>query len=317
MYLKHKFIRVNGFHHHLSPLILSGSLIAAGVAFNKAYDLATKIIDQAPDDGMHEDEFFQLIVSQLESEQKTRYISLKLTRRYLTSEKSRSPLFIFLGGLAGKTTIASYITQQLNMNQPISIDNEKYGLTLKPSESSQLYKSTYESAYLYKKISQLLTPRLIGLLDRVLFDYKRYKKWCYLWEGIYITAPIITDLYKKYGQTHFLSVFIIPETADLRRSYILRWQKELGVERLRKRRNIIDKFLRNIEAIRSHIRSGVDPVASFVIESPYLEERLEFFYILLQQKLKDISDKEFPGWVEKIVDNPKNIKKFKQFLKGA
>lgn len=317
MNLKHKFIRVNGFHSHLSPLVLSGSLIAAGVPFNFAYDMAIKIIDNAPDGGLHEDDFFYLIVSQLGTEEKRRYITLKLVRRFLTSPKGKSPLFVFIGGLAGKTTVASFVSQQLNMNQPISIDNEKYGVTLRTSESSKLRKATYESPSLYKKISQLLTPRIVQLLDRVLFDYERYKKWCYIWEGIYITAPMVIDLYKRYPRTHFLSVFILPESSDLRRSYLLRWQTELGFEKLRKRRNIIDKFLRNIEAIRSHIRSGVEPVASFVIESPYLEERLEFFYILLQQKLKDIADREFPGWVEKIVDNPKNIKKFKEFLKDA
>jgi len=309
-----RFIRTNGVKSHISPLLLSGSLIASGVPMSQAYGLAESIISYVPEEGIDKKEVFSLFISQLSGEVRERYVTLGMVREFLISPRSSSPLFIFIGGLAGKTTLANYIVQQLNISQSIAFDNEKYHLA-KPGESEPyLWKATYESASGYIKTVKALYPSLLSMIARNIFDYGRYKKWCYLWEGIYLCSDIVRCLQEKFDKIYYLSIFNLPEFEDIKAQYVIRWQRELGTEKLQKRKNIIDKYLNNVQAIRSRIQDNLNPIASFVIESSVIEERLSIFYALLCQRLKTIADKEMPGWIEKVVKDPKMVAQYRQFL---
>lgn len=86
---------------------------------------------------------------------------------------------------------------------------------------------------------------------------------------------------------------------------------------LQKRKNIIDGYLKNLMVIRGHIEHDIDPIASFVISSPFLEERLKIFYALLHQTLKDIAEHELPGWVTEVERDPRKIREFDAYLLNA
>jgi hypothetical protein len=64
----------------------------------------------------------------------------------------------------------------------------------------------------------------------------------------------------------------LPKFADIKRQYLIRWQNELGIEKLKKRKIIIDRYLKNVKAIRSHIEKNFDPVASFVIAEEWSDK---------------------------------------------
>ena len=310
-----KYIKMNGVRSVASPLLLTGKLIAAGVPIQHAYEYAESVIGNIQNNIITSEEFFILIVRYLPDEYKKRYVTLEIAKDYLMSSKSSSPLFIFLGGMAGKTTLSNFVVEQLSIDQPVAYDREKYHIA-KPGESAPfLWKATYESQKGYLKTVNILYPHFVQMINRCLFDFKRYKKWCYFWEGIYLTGDLVKKLHEENKKINYLSVFILPKFSDIKKQYIIRWQNEMGTEKLRKRRNIIDKYLKNVSAIRSHIASNMDPIASFVIESNVLEERLSTFYGILYQRLKDITDKEIPGWVEKISGKPELIRKYKKFLK--
>ena len=309
-----RFIKSNGILRIISPLLLSGKLIASGIMIQRAYGLAESIIAEVPAEGLTNYELFTLTVKHLPDENKIRYVTLELVKEFLTSPKSKNPLFIFLGGLSGKSTLANLVVQQLGIEQPIAFDNEKYHIA-KPGESKPfLWKATYESAHGYVKTVEAMYPHLLWMMGRNLFDYKRYKKWCYFWEGIYLSSQILRRIHENYPNIYYLSVFNLPKFSDIKRQYLLRWQNELGLEQLKKRKNIIDQYLKNVKAIRSNITKGMEPIASFVIESSVLEERLTIFYAILYQRLKDIADKEISGWVEKVTKRPELIKSYKKFL---
>lgn len=311
-----KYVRVNGIVDYLSPLILSGELVACGANSLQAIVWANAIVDKVPTDGINREDLFVLICGILPPPIRYRYITIEVVRSFLLSDKSHSPLFIFLGGMAGKTLLGTYISQQLGVTQAITIDNEKYRLVdIEKDNQEFLWQATYESPEGYIKTVEVLVPWMLKMVDRNLFDYKRYKKWCYLWEGIYLSPQAIRKLYEKHKDTsYFLSVFVLPKFTDVKRRYLLRWQKELGVVNLKKRKNIIDNYLRNIKVMRGRIEQDIDPIASFVISSPFLEERLRIFYALLHQTFADIARRELTGWVAEIDNNPQSIKKYKEYL---
>lgn len=309
-----KFLIKNGIKTIVSPYILSGKLIASGVRAGEAYDLAELIIDEIPDKGLGNDSFFQLVCRKLPTEIKNRYVTLEMMSDFLKSDKAKSPLFIFIGGLAGKTSLSNVIVDNLGVNQPLAFDNEKFRIADPDKSKSFLWKATYESSEGYIKTVEAMYPYMLSILDRLYFDYKRYKKWCYLLEGIYLSSEIIKKLNNNHKDIYLLSVFVLPRFGEIKKRYVLRWQEELGIEKLKVRKNIIDKYLNNVGAIRMHIKKNLDPVASFVIESPVLEERMSSFYAILYQKLKSIADAEIPGWMEKISRNPSLVKEFKTFL---
>jgi len=310
-----KFVQAGGnLMNEISPLMLSGSLIASGVPFADAYERALAIVNLVPDSGISNEDYIALVINFLSGEEKVRYVVLKLVKLYLLSKKNSSPFFIFIGGMGGKTILGNYIAPHLRISQAIAIDNEKYRIVDPSKDQDYLWKATYESAEGYVKTVEALTPWMMKMLDRNRFDFRRFRKWCYLWEGICLTPKSVKELMSKAKRVHHLSVFILPAFDDIRKRYLIRWQEELGIEQLKKRRNIIDRYLQNIQVIRSHIADHIDPVASFVIGSTLLEERLEAFYALLYQKLKDIADSNIKGWVEKIAEDPKRIKKFTNFL---
>jgi mannosylglucosylglycerate synthase len=309
-----KYVLTRGLKNNLSPLLLSGKLVACGVPVQNAYNLAELIIDQVPEKGVTGDEFFRLILENLHNEIRERYITIELGKEYLVSDKCNSPLFIFIGGMAGKTTLSNFVVQQLGISQPIVFDNEKYRIA-KPGKSKPfLWKATYETKHGYERTTEVMYPYLAAMIERNLFDYKRYKKWCYFWEGIYLSSGIVQRLHGRFPGINYFSVFNLPKLDDIKKQYILRWQNELGAEKLEKKKNVIDRYLENVSAIRSHIAENLDPVASFVIESSVLEERLNIFYTLFYQRIKDITDKEIPGWVERVSQNPGEITEFRKFL---
>lgn len=309
-----KFIRVNGIKSYVSLIKLAGSLIVSGMPHELAYRTAKKIIEKVPNGGMSEDRFFEFVVGSLSGDIRERYVTFRLVKRFLVSKKSRSPLFIFLSGVAGKTLMCNEIVHHLSINQAIAIDNEKYSIIDPAKNQSYLLKATYESPKGYTKTVDALLPRLLYMIERNLFDYGRYKKWCYLWEGIYLSPKSVKELLSRFPMIYYLSLFILPNTKDVKRQYLLRWQNELGVEHLKKRKNIIDRYLKNIEAIRGHLAKDVDPIASFVITDAYLEGKLESFYACFHAKLKDIADKEIPRWVEKVNEQPKLFAQYKTML---
>lgn len=309
-----RYIKTNGIKNIVSPLILSGKLVASGVAIPQSYGLAESIISEISDGAVSNNEFFALVAKHLDGEIRKRYVTIELMKEFFTSPKSKSPLFIFLGGLVGKTLLSSFVVQQLNINQSITLDNEKFRIAKKGVSKSYLWKATYESHEGYVKTIEALYPFIEEMMERCLFDYGRYKKWCYFMEGIYISSEILKKLHEKENGIYYMSVFNLPKFGDIKKQYLLRWQNELGLTKLKKRRNIIDKYLKNVSAIRAHLAKNMDPIASFVIESSILEERLSIFYAILYQKLKEIADKEIPGWVERVTQKPNLIKKYKEFL---
>ena len=315
--MKYKYLKTNGFRDYLSPLIFGGELIVCGVDFGSSYNLASEIISAVSAQGISKEEFTILAIKSIPKKFKKRFITFEVVKKFLLSRKAKSPLFIFLGGMAGKTLMGNFISQHLGVTQAIAIDNEKFRIYDPDNSQAHLWKAVYESPDGYTMTVDALVPWMIKMIDRNLFDHSRYRKWCYFWEGIYLSPLAIKKIYHKFGQTnYFFSVFILPKFKEIKARYILRWQKETGVEELEKRKNYIDLYLKNIKAIRSHISENIDPVASFVIQNIRLEKRLENFYILLHQTLEDIAEKEIPGWVNDIELKPEKFQEFIRFLKS-
>ncbi|NTU47231.1 hypothetical protein HGA88_06400 [Candidatus Roizmanbacteria bacterium] len=303
-----------GINSYLSPFMLSGSLIASGMHVETAYSTAKKIIADVPGDGVSESKLFQIMVEHIPQKNRIRYTTLFLIKRFLMSPKSKSPLFIFLGGLAGKTTLTTYLVQHLGINRVISIDEEKYIVRSRSPELEHLWQPTYESIEGYIQTYQSMIPRMREKLDENYHDYHDHKKWCYFWEGIYLLPSVLDQILSDHPEMYFLSIFSLPEIDEIRNRYMHRWLMEQGLQKLKKTKNIIDSYLENIEAIRSTIKQELPPVASFVIESKSFEEQLEIFYGCLHQKITDIANEKFPGWVERIVQNPKDLTVFQRFL---
>ncbi len=310
-----KYLKNRGLKTIISPLLLQGKLVASGVRFGDAYELAESIISEVPDGGISAEDYFVYVVKRLPEQFRKRFVTIELAKEFLVSQKAKSPLFVFLGGLAGKTSLSNLVVNQLGINQPVAFDNEKYHIADPKKSKSYLWKATYESSSGYIKTVEAIYPYLVEMIERNLFDYKRYKKWCYFWEGIYLSSEIVKKLQKSHSGLYYLSIFILPKFEDVRKQYILRWQEELGVERLKERRNEIDKYLNNVSAIRSHIKQNLDPIASFVIESPLLEERLSAFHAILYQRLSDILDKEAPNWTANVMADPTKLKAFQKWLR--
>lgn len=310
-----KYIRVGGhLRYHLSPLILSSSFIPAGLPIVSAYKLAEKIINQVPVEGLRDDEFFSLIVKSMPQQALLRYVTFELMKKFLVSPKSKNPFFIFLGGLAGKTLATTYMTQQLGINRVISIDEEKYIVRARFPDQQHLWEATYETQEGYMKTVESLLPRMMEKINDNYHDYTSHKKWCYFWEGIYLSPNALQEISKQYPDMNFLSVTLLPDFNEVKRRYMLRWLSELGAENLKKRRNVIDKYLKNVQAIRSNISPKIQPVATFVVKTTILEDTLSIFYAVLYEKLKDLANKEIPDWIEKVTKDPAQIHTFEAFL---
>jgi 2-phosphoglycerate kinase len=310
-----KFINTSsGLRDYLSPLMLCGRFIVAGLTVPAAYRFANSIIGQVPDEGITHAEFFNLIVKKLPKEARLRYVTYELGKKYLLSPRSKSPLFIFIGGLAGKSVNTTYITEHLGITRVVSLDNERHNLRKQYPDQKHIFKATYESMAVFTKTIHTLMPHMVDKIELQMNDYNDFKKWCYLWEGIYITPETLKKLFKKSPAISVLSVFFLPDFEEIKKRYLLRWVSELGLKKLQKRKNIIDKYLKNIQAIRGEISENNTPIASFVIESSILEESLAAFYACLYQKLKDITDKEAPGWVEKVAKDPTKMEGYEKFL---
>lgn len=310
-----KYVKQGEMMDYLSPLMLAGTLMASGLSPLNALKKSSLLIRNVPKTGMERNEFFEHVCTHLSPGIRYRFITLEVVKRFLLSDKSHTPLFIFIGGMAGKTVMGSYISQHLGITQAIAIDNEKFRIVNQENSQEFLWRATYESPEGYIKTVDALIPWMLKMIERNLFDYKRFRKWCYMWEGIYLSPRAIKKLYERHKSTsYFLSVFILPEFQEIKNRYLLRWQKELGVVNLQKRRNIIDTYLKNLMVIRGHIEHDIDPIASFVISSPFLEERLKIFYALLHQTLKDIAEHELPGWVTEVERDPKKIRQFDTYL---
>jgi len=119
--------------------------------------------------------------------------------------------------------------QQLNVNQSIAFDNEKLHLANPNTSEKFLWKATYESHLSYIKTVEAMYPALIEMIERNLFDFKRYKKWCYFWEGIYLSSTAVKKLHDKYDDNiYYLSIYNLPSMPDIKNQYLLRWQNEFG-----------------------------------------------------------------------------------------
>lgn len=308
-----RYIRSNGVRTIISPLILAGKLVTCGILPQQSYDLAETIISEIPEGTFTNNDYFKLIVNNLEGQVRRRFITIEVMKTFFNSPKSKKPLFIFIGGLAGKTLMSNFIIQQLGINQAISLDNEKLRIANKGTSKSYLWKATYESPEGYFKTINDMYPFILEKVKRCMFDYSRYKKWSYLVEGIYLSPEILGKLQNEDKNLYYLNIFNLPKYNDIKNQYLIRWQNELGVAVLKQNKNTITQYLNNIKTIRKHLTKKVD-TSSFIIESTVFEERLSMFYSVLYEKLTEISNIEIPGWISKIDKDPSNIKKYISFL---
>lgn len=299
----------------LSPLILSGSLIASGFSASRAQQMASRVIRKVPEAGIRDEDFVALVASHLPKTHKTRYLTLEVGKRYLTSRRSRSPLFVFIGGLGGKTLLAAHLAQQLSLERVLAVDGEKSLVRTLNPEKQHLWRASYESASVYARTVKSILPRLLERLGENLHDYQHHRKWCYLWEGIYLSPKALKKLLAAYPTIYFLSVLVLPDFPEIKRRYLVRWLSELGAEKLESQSNLIySRYLKNIKVMRSRISQETDSLASFVIRALDFEESLQAFYVCLYQRLSEIVEQEVPGWLERIVEDPKLLGEYKKFL---
>ncbi|PJA14949.1 hypothetical protein CO112_02065 [Candidatus Dojkabacteria bacterium CG_4_9_14_3_um_filter_150_Dojkabacteria_WS6_41_13] len=309
-----KYIKTNGIRTIVSPLMLSSRLATCGILFQQSYDLAETIISEIPEGASTSDQLFALVANNLTGETRKRYVTIEVMKEFFISPKSEKPLFIFLGGLAGKTLMANFVVQQLGINQSISLDNEKLRIANQKDSKPYLWKATYESPEGYLKTITDLYPFILEKVQRCLFDYSRYKKWCYFLEGIYLSPTILKKLCESDKRMYYLNILNLPKYQDIKNQYLVRWQNELGVSVLKKHMNTFNQYLKNVHSIRIHLSKNIDSNSSYIIESSILEERLSIFYLTLYKKLYEIAEKEIPGWIEKIVEEPNKIGQYRKFL---
>jgi 2-phosphoglycerate kinase len=296
--------------------MLSGNLISSGVPIFDSYALAKKIIDKVPEQGLLQKEMFALTVNELPQENKKNYVLVELAKRYFVSKKSSNPFFILIGGMGGKSTATSYLTQHLNITSVIDLDEEKRVLRSKFPDREHLYKATYESEETYLKIVESLLPSIVEKFTHNIHDYTYHKKWSYIWEGIYITPSLLSEIPKKYPSTQFLNVFFMTPLEEVKSRYMYRWYSEFGADAFTKEKEKIDSYLKNIENIYTYLLKEAEhsSIKIHIIDDILVEDQLKHFYSILQKKLEEISESMYAGWVEKIVLNPTEITKFNDFL---
>lgn len=296
-------------------MFITGNLIASGVSPEKSGIIATYIIDDIPDEGASEWDFMNLLLSYLPQSGKRRFLTLDMMKKFLVSPRSRSPLFMFLGGFTGKTFLTSYVQQHLGINRVTALDDDKPAMRRLNPEKTHLFKSTYEEWDVYEKTLEDFYPRIKTRVDEQLQEYADKKKWTYFWEGIYFTADNVTQLEKEYPNIDIFAVFLIPPFELIKERYIIRWMSELGRPFIEENRDTVEKYIANVSHIRDVIVRNVDHSDCVIIEAAYFDDVLSQYYLALHNKLSSIADREgVQGWIDKVLERPEALKDYEQFL---
>lgn len=296
-------------------MFIIGNLIAAGLSPEKAGLVATYIINDIPEQGISEIDFFKLFLTYLPEESKRRYVLLDLMKKYKVSNKSTTPIFMFLGGFTGKTFLTSYVQQHLGINRVIALDDEKYVVRAREPESKHLWKATYEEPDVYEKTVKSIMPRIIERIQENLHDYESHKKWTFFYEGIYFTTGMVTELQKQYPNTDFFSVLLMPPFEQIKERYIIRWMNELGRKYIENNQDKIADYIKNVENIKKVILRDTKTSNSVIIEEPYFDDCLEQFYANLSEAMEKIAKREkIDHWVKEIVERPEKLSEYESFL---
>ncbi|MCX7996680.1 MAG: hypothetical protein N2691_02860 [Patescibacteria group bacterium] len=313
---KTKFIRLPfGFRKSISPMFITGNLIASGLTSEKAGIIATYIIDDIPPEGVSEPEFADLVMSYLPDEGKTRFLTLDLMKKFLVSPRSKSPLFMFLGGFTGKTFLTSYVQQHLGINRVTALDDEKYAMRREHPERTHLFKSTYEEPDVFDKTLEDYYPVMKKRIDENLQEYFDKRKWTYFWEGIYFTADILIRLETEYADIDIFPVFLIPPFEQIKERYIIRWMSELGKKYIEENRQQIDRYIDNVAHIREVILRNVEQSPCVILEAEYFDDVLAQYYSALHNKLSIVAAREgVADWIAAVRADRSRLQEYEQFL---
>ncbi len=317
---KSKFITLPlGYRKSLSPMFIIGNLIASGLTPEKAGILATYIIDDIPAAGATEEEFIEIFLSYLPETAKRRFLTLDMMKKFLVSPRSKSPLFIFLGGFTGKTFLTSYVQQHLGINRVTALDDEKYYIRKNNPDHEHLYKSTYEEMDTYEKTLEDFIPRMKDRLGENIHDYNDKKKWTYFWEGIYFTAEMIERIKQEYPQIDILCMLLIPPFEQIKERYVIRWMSELGRKYIEDNKTQIDQYIKNVEHIKEVMLKNVDKTPECVIiENEYFDDVLALFYQNVHNRLNTIAEREgIAYWIDQVLADRKKIVDYEKYLEQS
>lgn len=304
-----------GYKKSISPMFIIGNLIGSGIKPEVAPALATAIINVIPETGISENGFLKLILQNLPEDARKRFITLDVMKKFLVSPKSKSPLFMFLGGFTGKTFLTSYVQQHLGISRVIAMDDEKYSVRDREPESTHLWKATYEERDVFEKTVQSLYPRIKERIETNLHDYESHKKWTFFWEGIYFTSDVIIRLQQDYPQAEIFSVLLIPPMEQIKERYIIRWMNELGRKYVQQNQDKIQEYLANVEHIKEVIMKNLPQAGTVVLSDPYFDTVLEEFYKSLNKRLLEIAEKnQLVPWIEMIMADPDKMALYEEFL---
>ncbi len=314
---KSKFIILPlGYQKSLSPMFIIGNLIASGLKPEKAGILATYIIDDIPETGATEEEFIEIFLSYLPEQAKRRFLTLDMMKKYLVSPRSKSPLFIFLGGFTGKTFLTSYVQQHLGINRVTSLDDEKYYIRKNNPDHEHLSKSTYEEYDTYEKTLEDFYPRMKDRLSENIHDYNDKKKWTYFWEGIYFTADIIEKMKQDFEDIDILCILLIPPFEQIKERYVIRWMSELGRKYIVDNSAKIEQYIKNVEHIKEVMLKNIHNTPECVIiENEYFDDVLGKFYETIHNRLNTIAEREgIAYWIDEVLADRKKLIAYEQFL---
>jgi 2-phosphoglycerate kinase len=219
-----------------------------------------------------------------------------------------------MGGLAGKTTISTYIANQLAISRIIAIDELKNFARKGNEEKKFLFPATYESVPYYKKTVDFLLPFLIDKLKMNVKESTHYKKWSYFWEGIYLSAHTLDKVKETYPNLFSYTVFLLPPFAEIKRRYMLRWASERGEETLTTQKETFQEYVKNLKTIYELLQKESKESKITIISAVLLEDQLEQFYKGLHGYFEQLSKTVIPGWIEKVMKNSSSISEYNEYL---
>jgi 2-phosphoglycerate kinase len=306
-----------GYKKSVSPMFIIGNLIGSGIKPEVAPSMAASIINDIPETGVSENDFLKMILKNLPEDAKKRFITLDMMKKFLVSPKSKTPLFMFLGGFTGKTFLTSYVQQHLGINRVIAMDDEKYSVREREPEAKHLWKATYEETDVFEKTVESLYPRIKERIETNLHDYESHKKWTFFWEGIYFTGELLLRLQKDYPQAEFFTVLLIPPFEHIKERYVIRWMNELGKKYVQNNQDKIEEYIHNVEHIKEIIMKNLTKAECVVISDPYFDTVLEEFYRSLNKKLYEIAEKnKILPWIDIVLNDPDKMKDYEEFLEN-
>jgi 2-phosphoglycerate kinase len=299
----------------ISPMFVVGHLVVAGYTPKRAFDAAERIIEDIPDDGISEADFFGHIIRHIPAIARTRFVTLELMKKFFVSPRARGPLFVFLGGFTGKTFLSTYIQQHLGINRVTALDEEKYIVKQRNPDAEHLKKATYEAPDVYEKTVESFYPRMLERMEEHLHDYSMHKKWVYFWEGIYIYPSIVDRLKEAHPSIYNLTIVLLPDIEEIKRRYKLRWMSEFGASYMRDNASTIEQYLKNVEHIKDVIMDGATSDNCLVISDDMFENVLREFYDKLLWRLDGIAEKNgITPWIANVVEDPTEIVNYETFL---